>query len=135
MTAASPAEGSKTLPPPNMADYDRECAAFSWDAARGLLSGLPGDNGLNIAHEAVDRHAAGAAGDRVALRWIGREGEVRDATYSALRSLTNRFALVLEQLGIGAGDRVFALAGRVPELYLAALGTLKRRGIFCPLFS
>ena len=36
---------------------------------------------------------------------------------------------------MGRGDRVFALAGRIPELYVAALGTLKHRSVFCPLFS
>jgi acetyl-CoA synthetase len=30
---------------------------------------------------------------------------------------------------------VYVLAGRIPELYVAALGTLKSQGIFCPLFS
>ena len=30
---------------------------------------------------------------------------------------------------------MFALAGRVPELYVAALGTLKYGGVFCPMFS
>jgi hypothetical protein len=34
-------------------------AAEFWADARADLSGLPGDAGLNIAHEAVDRHAAG----------------------------------------------------------------------------
>jgi acetyl-CoA synthetase len=33
------------------------------------------------------------------------------------------------------GERVFVLAGRVPELYIAALGTLKNLSVFCPLFS
>jgi acetyl-CoA synthetase len=42
---------------------------------------------------------------------------------------------VLRQLGVGRGDRVFVLAGRIPELYIAALGTLKNRSVFCPLFS
>ena len=37
-------------------------AAFSWDDARKLLDGLP-DGGLNIAYEAVDRHAAGERRD------------------------------------------------------------------------
>jgi acetyl-CoA synthetase len=36
---------------------------------------------------------------------------------------------------VGKGDRVFALLGRVPELYVAALGTLKNGSVFCPLFS
>ena len=45
---------------PNLLDYDEERRRFSWDAARAALDGLPGGAGLNIAHEAVDRHAAGA---------------------------------------------------------------------------
>ena len=30
---------------------------------------------------------------------------------------------------------MFTLAGRLPELYVAALGTLKYGGVFCPMFS
>ncbi len=48
---------------------------------------------------------------------------------------TNRFANVLEGLGVGKGDPVAVLAGRIPELYIAALGTLKNGSVFTPLFS
>ena len=65
----------------------------------------------------------------------GRSGDVRDYTYGQLAALTSRFANVLKSLGVGKGDRVFVLAGRIPELYIAALGTLKNRSVFCPLFS
>jgi acetyl-CoA synthetase len=120
---------------PNMRDYDRERSSFSWATARRLLEGLPGGRGLNIAHEAVDRHAAGPRRDHLALRWLGRSGEVRDHTYGQLAALTSRFANVLRSLGVGPGDRVYVMAGRIPELYVAALGTLKNRSVFCPLFS
>jgi acetyl-CoA synthetase len=120
---------------PNLLDYASTCRAFSWEAARGELDGLPGGQGLNIAHEAVDRHAAGPRRASIALRWLGRKGEIRDFTYGELRARTNQFANVLQRLGVGKGDRVFALAGRVPELYIAALGTLKNGSVFCPLFS
>ncbi len=120
---------------PNLDDYGRVRAAFSWDAARRDLDGLPGGRGLNIAHEAVDRHAAGPRRDRLALRWLGKTGAVRDYTYAGLHELTNRFANVLQGLGVGRGDRVYVLAGRIPELYVTALGTLKNRSVFCPLFS
>ena len=43
--------------------------------ARGLLDGLP-DGGLNIAHEALDRHATGPAAATAALRCIARDGPV-----------------------------------------------------------
>jgi acetyl-CoA synthetase len=127
-----------TVPPsvlPNLADYEEACRTFSWEEARRLLSGLPKGRGLNIAYEAVDRHADGALRDHVAIRWLGRDGDVRDYTYAKLRDLSNRFANVLQGLGVEKGDRVYALAGRIPELYITALGTLKNRSVFCPLFS
>ena len=120
---------------PNLADYDRTCHDFSWEAGRRMLEGLPRDRGLNIAHEAVDRHAAGPLANHLALRWIGRNGTIWDFTYAALQKETSQFANVLRSLGVGKGDPVFALMGRIPELYVSALGTLKTLGVFCPLFS
>jgi acetyl-CoA synthetase len=120
---------------PNLANYEQTCAAFSWANARLELSGLPGSNGLNIAHEAVDRHATGALSQQLAIRWLSKNGEIRDYTFTDLQRLSNRFANVLQQLGVRQAETVFALAGRIPELYIAALGTLKNRSVFCPLFS
>ena len=120
---------------PNLLDYERTCAEFSWAAARAELSGLPGGRGLNIAWEAVGRHAAGPRRDRTAIRWLGRLGDVRDLTFGDLDRASNRFANVLRTLGVGKGERVFALCGRIPELYVAALGTWKTGSVFCPLFA
>lgn len=120
---------------PHLLDYDSARASFTWDSIRAELSGLPGDQGLNIAYEAVDRHADGPRRTHLAIRWLGREGLVRDFSYGDLKQLSNRFANVLKRLGIAKGDRVFALAGRIPELYITALGTLKNRSVFAPLFS
>jgi len=126
---------TRAVVPPNLEDYERARATFSWAYARRELEGLPGGRGLNIAHEAVDRHASGPRRDHLALRWLGRDGSVRDLRYADLSALTNRFANVLASLGVRPGDRVYALTGRIPELYVAALGTLKHRSVFCPLFS
>jgi acetyl-CoA synthetase len=117
-----------------MADNDRECAELSWAAARGQLSGLP-NGGLNIAFEAVDRQAAGALAGNPALRFLSKRREPSELTYAELTRQTNRFANVLQQLGVRRGERVFALCGRIPELYLAALGTLKHGSVFSPLSS
>ena len=117
----------------NLADYERACDAFSWARARSELDGLPG-GGLNIAYEAVDRHAAGPRAAAVALVCVGRHGGVSECSYRDLRTETNRFANLLRSLGVGKGDRVFSLLGRVPELYFTALGTLKNTSVFCPLF-
>jgi acetyl-CoA synthetase len=126
-----PAPGAE----PNLRDYGRAWAEFSWGDARHRLDGLPGGAGLNIAHEAVDRHTAQLHSNRVAIRWIARSGERRDFTYDALRGATSRFANVLARLGIGKGDVVATLAGRIPALYIAALGTLKNGSVYSPLFS
>jgi len=118
----------------NLQDYDDYAKQFSWAKARALLAGLPG-GGLNIAHEAVDRHVLAGRGDKLALRCIGRNNEFHDFSYAALLAQTNRFANVLARYGIGKGDRVYLLLGRCPELYIAALGTLKNGSVLAPLFS
>ena len=120
---------------PNLQDYEQARRSFSWDDARRELEGLPGGRGFNIAYEAVDRHANGPLRNHLAIRWLGKKDEVQDYTYADLQALSNRFANVLQSLSIGKGDRVYVLAGRIPELYIAALGTLKNRSVFCPLFS
>lgn len=120
---------------PNLLDYEQARSSFAWEQARRQLSGLPEGKGLNIAYEAVDRHAIGPRANHTALRWLSKTQQRRDYSYLELQQLTNRFANVLQNLGVGAQDRVFVLAGRVPELYVAALGALKNRSVFCPLFS
>jgi acetyl-CoA synthetase len=123
------------VPAPNVVDYDAARQAFTWAQARASLSGLPGGRGLNIAHEAIDRHAAGELAAKTAVRWLGRDGRRADLTYAELAAATSRFANVLDGIGVRRGDRVFALAPRLGELYVAALGTLKHRCVFSPLFS
>ncbi len=112
---------------PNLSDYAKA------DLQAGL-AGLPG-GGVNIAFEAVDRHACGPLRDHTAFRFLGRDGSRKDLSYAELARLTNRFANVLRRLGIVKGDRVFVLAGRIPELYLAVLGGLKMGAVVSPLFS
>ncbi|HET8755825.1 MAG TPA: acetate--CoA ligase [Solirubrobacteraceae bacterium] len=120
---------------PNLVDYERARSAFTWSSARRALDGLPAGRGLNIAYEAVDRHVAAGHGSRCAIRWLGRKGATRELSYAELSRESSRFAAALDGLGVDAGDRVFACCGRIPELYVAALGTLKRGAVFAPLFS
>ncbi len=127
--------GEKESAIPNLLDYEQFRESFTWETARGELDGLPENRGLNIAHEAVDRHANGAKANQLAIRFLGKNGEIRDFNYAELKSQTNKFANVLKNLGIEKGERVFVLAGRIPELYLTALGTFKNGSVFCPLFS
>ena len=118
----------------NMRDYEAERASFSWEQARRLLDGLP-DGKLNIAYEAVDRHVANGSGDKTAFRLIAKDESATDISYRELMHLTNRFANALRSLGVNRGARIYSLLGRVPELYISVLGTLKAGCVFSPLFS
>ncbi len=118
---------------PHLLDYQATCAGFSWNAIKLEMAGLPG-GALNIAYEAVDRHAQGPRAEHVAFRFLSTDGQ-RDISYASLSRLTNRFANVLKTLGVVRGERVFVLTGRILELYTAVLGSLKSGCVVSPLFS
>ncbi len=129
-------------PEPWLVDYDATVASFDWADAWAPLrpDGAAGPpDSVNIADLAVDRHVRDGNGERVALRFIGREhddiGEPVDITYAKLSRQTNRFADAMQRRGFAPGTGVATLAGRIPDLYVAALGTMKAHGIFTPLFS
>ncbi len=128
-------KSARDLPvPAHLADWAATCASFSWPQVRGELAGTEAGV-LNIAQLAVDRHAQGPHAHRTALRFLGAGAAVSDVDFAELKSLTDRFANALAALGVGAGDRVFVLAGRVPALYVAVLGALKHGSVVTPLFS
>jgi acetyl-CoA synthetase len=146
MPARAPAAGHQAVirkdaaalrvPPHWRADAPEAAARFSWDAVRARLAGLPG-GGLNIAYEALDRPVREGRGEHVALHWLGDEGGrggERRITYDELRRLANRFASAITRLGIARGERLFVLAPRLPELYVAILGALKAGVVVSPLF-
>jgi acetyl-CoA synthetase len=118
--------------PPNFVLHEEQRANFSWGQARSGLDDLPG-GGLNIAYEAVDRHI-GPQADKVALRTLDERGHATDLSYAELCRQTNQFANLLKVLGVGRGETVFTLLGRVPELYVTVLGALKNGSVVSPLF-
>ncbi len=118
----------------NLTDYDHAYRHFTWRSARAALAGLPG-GGVNIAHEAVDRHLAESEEHRPSLRWLPADGGVVTLDCAELAARSNRFANVLGSLDIRRGDRVATLLGRTPDLYIAALGSWKAGCVVSPLFS
>lgn len=119
---------------PHWDDYEGERSQFSWRKARQALRGLPG-GGINMAFEAVDRHLDTSTRDRVALRFVARNQPALELSYAELARQTNRFANVLEGLGVQKGAHLFVLAGRMPALYIAVLGALKKGVVVTPMFS
>ena len=119
---------------PNLDDYERIRAGFSYPDVIHDLDGLP-NGALNIAYEAIDRHVTHGRGDKIAWIWEGKDGTIERYTYADASRMSNRFANMLGTLGVRKGDRVFCFMDRVPELYAAVFGTLKAGCVTGPLFS
>ena len=117
------------------APTDDETRAQYWHEARQRLTGTDLSTPINIGYECTDRQITKLRGSKAAIIWAGLEGEIETFTYGDLTAKSNSFAHVLAQLGLQPGDTVFSLLGRIPELYIACLGTLKYEAIFCPLFN
>ncbi|WP_126664042.1 acyl-CoA synthetase [Haloterrigena salifodinae] len=115
------------VPEHNMPDYEQLRDGFAWeDIEEAADWDTPGE--LNVAHEVCDRHAENK--EKVALYQVSEDGELTTTTFWELAEATNRFANVLEDLGIERGDRVFSYMPRIPEHYVALIGTLKRGAVF-----
>ncbi len=124
---------------PNLENYEKTRASFTWSQVPDPCAGM-GPGLCNIAYAAVDRHAEGPEAERTALRFIADAPEsatlvAHDLSYAELGRLTRRFTNVLRGLGIGKGDKVFVIMGRVPELYISMLGALRNGSVVSPLFS
>lgn len=119
---------------PNLTDYQRMKENFRWEDIHRELDWLS-DGGLNIAHEALDRHLKTDVREKIALTWEGKDGAEERYTFEDLSRLTNAFANILVSLGVKKGDRVFIFLDRLPELYISLFGALKAGAVVGPLFS
>jgi len=76
---------------------------------------------INASHNCLDRHVQAGSGDRVAFHWRGEEGEERDITYAELHADVQKFANVLKDRGVEAGDVVGIYLPMIPEVVVAML--------------
>ena len=118
----------------HLTDYAAARREFNWPAARRALVGGE-DSRLNMTREALDRQIECGRGSQVAARFIDRDWNRAEVTYTELKGRAGRFANVLASLGAGRGATVATLLGRVPELFTVGLGTLEAGNVFCSLFS
>ncbi|ATO50762.1 acetate--CoA ligase [Brevibacillus laterosporus] len=117
----------------NLTDYDHTYETFQWEEVEKQFSWYETGK-VNMAYEAIDRHANSEKKDKVALVYSDSIRE-ESYTYGDLSRLSNRFANVLHDLGVNKGDRVFIFMPRTPELYVSLLGVLKNGAIVGPLFE
>ncbi|WP_458118850.1 acetate--CoA ligase [Paenibacillus sp. Z6-24] len=117
----------------NMMDYEEARRQFDWADVEKRFSWYESGK-VNLAHEAIDRHAASGLKDKIALHYSDPQRD-ESYTFEQLRQYSNKAANMLRELGIGKGDRVFIFMPRTPELYFTLLGILKIGAIAGPLFE
>ncbi len=89
----------------------------------------------NLCYNAVDRHLADRA-DQNAVVYISTEtGIEKNYTYRQLHAEVNRFAAVLEKLGVGKGDRVIIYMPMIPEALFAMLACTRLGAIHSVVFG
>lgn len=87
------------------------------------------DGQTNITLNALDRHADGPNATKLALIWIGENGEERKVTYAELRNLVASFATSLKALQVNQGDTVviympLTIEGVIAMLACARIGAI-----------
>ncbi|MFO0733141.1 MAG: hypothetical protein U0361_19675 [Nitrospiraceae bacterium] len=87
---------------PNLHEYEAIRQSFSWEKARAELERLPNSSGLNIAHEAVVRHATGQESWPYCAPMAGQPERWWIFPMRGSRELTNRFANMLARRAASA---------------------------------
>ncbi|MEE8470101.1 MAG: acetate--CoA ligase [Dehalococcoidia bacterium] len=105
---------------------------LDWDPpyARWFVGGK-----LNASFQCVDRHVKTWRRSKVAIYWEGEMGETRVLSYSTLFREVNRFASVLQKLGVKKGDRVALYLPMIPELPIFMLACARIGAVHTVIFS
>src|SRR5689334_21888481 len=88
---------------PNMTDYEEERRSFHLD--------VPAQ--FNFATDIMGKWAQNP--NKVAMLWLGQNGEERTLTYAHFAETSSRAANAFATLGIKKGDRVMVMLPRIPE--------------------
>jgi acetyl-CoA synthetase len=121
-------------PDANLKNYAEMYKNFNWEDVSKEFSWHETGK-LNIAYEAIDRHAENPARAGLHCLIYFQDNRKEKITYKQMRELSNKFANVLRGLGVKKGDRIFLLLPRIPELYTAMVGCAKIGAIIANLYS
>ena len=75
----------------------------------------------NISYNCLDRHVKTWRKNKVAVIWVGEDGQERIFTYAELHRQVNKCANALKALGLRKGDRVTLYLPKIPEQMVAML--------------
>jgi propionyl-CoA synthetase len=94
------------------------------------------DGVLNTCFNALDRHVIAGRADRAALVYDSPvTGSKRTYSYAELTDLVARFAGVLRDLGVGAGDRVVIYLPMIPEAVISMLACARIGAVHSVVFG
>lgn len=118
----------------NLHNYDEIASQFDWKEAEKEFSWYSTGK-VNMAHEAIDRHAESDRKNKVALYYMDPNRK-ESYTFYEMKRMTNRAANMLKSHSdLEKGDRLFIFMPRSPELYFTMFGALKMGLIVGPLFE
>ncbi|CAM5367208.1 acetate--CoA ligase [Niallia sp. FSL W8-0951] len=118
----------------NLENYEELYQHFKWVQAEKDFSWHQTGK-INLAYEAIDRHAENYRANKVALHYF-HPSRKETYTFKDLKKFSNKAGNVLKDVGnVNKGDRVFIFMPRSPELYFALLGAIKLGAIVGPLFE
>ncbi|NEU29967.1 acetate--CoA ligase [bacterium LRH843] len=117
----------------NLSSYEETVKSFDWSTVEQQFSWSQTGK-VNIAYEAIDRHAESSTAEKVALYY---SDSIRDEeyTFKEMKTFSNKVGNMLREVGVTKGDRVFIFMPRTPELYISFLGAIKIGAIVGPLFE
>ena len=117
-----------------LSNYDETAKNFKWEDAEKEFSWYKTGK-VNMAYEAIDRHAETDKKDKVALHYQDAERK-ESYTFGEMKKWTDKAANVyVNHSNLSKGDRLFIFMPRSPELYFALLGATKLGLIVGPLFE
>lgn len=91
---------------------------------------------LNTCYNALDRHVAGGRADQVALIHDSPlTGEIRKFAYAELLHEVQVLGAILQDLGVGKGDRVILYMPMVPEAVVAMLACARIGAVHSVVFG
>ncbi|MDF2067910.1 acetate--CoA ligase [Bacillus sp. Cr_A10] len=115
-------------------DYEQTVKTFQWEDAEKNFSWKQTGK-VNMAYEAIDRHAESDKKEKVALYYQDANRK-ESYTFLDMKNQSNKAANVYKKYSnLQKGDRLFIFMPRSPELYFALLGGIKMGVIVGPLFE
>lgn len=115
-------------------NYEETAANFDWAEIEKEFSWFESGK-VNMAYEAIDRHAESYRKNKVAL-YYKDQNRNESYTFYEMKRMSNRAANLLKANStLEKGDRIFIFMPRSPELYFLMFGALKMGLIVGPLFE